>query len=260
MPAILQRRHEPAYVQRLPQPVALLGTSYPAGHRIAPHSHDRDQLLYAISGTMWIRTAAHAWIVPPDRALYMPAGLVHSVAMRGPVEMRTLYILPDAGAGLPRSAAVIGASELLRALVLGLLEEPVAFEPNSRADRIAALILDEIARAPPLPLSFPMPKDQRLLKLCEAIIEKPASDLSLEDWADRAGASRRTLARLFAAECGLTFTAWRQRVRLHNAVEALTGGEPIGSVARANGYGSPSAFSAAFRQVLGVAPSSLARR
>lgn len=248
------RSTDPLDYQSLPQPVALMSKAFPAGFRIPPHHHARDQLLYAASGTMRIRTERHAWIVPPDRALYMPAGVSHSLVMRGPVEMRTLYIDRRSRPGLPAEPVAFRASPLLRALVLALLDEPVAFEPRSRAARISGLILDEIARASPLALSIPMPIDRRLLKLCEALIEDPAGAATLDDWADASGASRRTLARLFQSECGVTFTEWRQRVRFHAAMELLSRGEPVAAVARASGYRSPSAFAAAFRAVVGVSP------
>ena len=85
----------------------------------------------------------------------------------------------------------------------------------------------------------------------------PASRLTLDGWVDTAGASVRTLARLFEEELGLSFIAWRQRERFHNALESIITGEPIASVAERNGYRSPSAFSSAFRNVMGHAPSSL---
>jgi AraC-like DNA-binding protein/quercetin dioxygenase-like cupin family protein len=252
------RSTDPLDYQDLPQPVALMSKTFPSGFEIAPHTHARDQLLYAVSGTMRIRTASDAWIVPPDRALYLPAGVEHGVVMHGPVEMRTLYISPEVDAELPRKPLVLAVSMLLRSLVLALMEEPVVFEPHSRADRMALLVLDEIKCAEPLSLSIPMPQDRRLRRLCDALIAQPDNPASLDAWAEAAGASRRTLARLFQAECGLTFTAWRQRVRFHGAIEALSRGAPVGEVARANGYRSPSAFSAAFRQVVGVSPRALA--
>jgi len=252
------RSTDPLDYQTLPQPVALMSKAFPAGFRIAPHDHERDQLLYAASGTMRIRTERHAWIIPPDRALYMPAGVSHSLVMRSPVEMRTLYIARRDHAALPHQPVTFLASPLLRALVLALLDEPVAYGPKSRAARISALILDEIARASPLALSIPMPSDRRLLRLCEAVIEEPASPATLDDWADESGASRRTLARLFQSECGLTFTAWRQRVRFHAAMELLSRGEPVAAVARASGYRSSSAFAAAFRAVVGASPRDIA--
>lgn len=252
------RSTDPSDYQYLDQAVGAMAKAFPAGFHIAPHSHARDQLLYAVSGTMRIRTASEAWIVPPDRAVYIPANIVHSVAMRSAVEMRTLYIGDGHGSELPKAPIVLVVTPLLRALILALLDEPIAYAPATRADRIAMLILDEIARSEPLAMSFPMPQDRRLLRLCEALIENPSLALTLDEWADQAGASRRTLARLFRAECQMTFTAWRQRVRFHAAVEALSRGASVGEAARMQGYGSVSAFTAAFRRAFGVTPRDVA--
>jgi len=251
------RSTDPEDYQNLDQAVGAMAKAFPAGFFIKPHSHARDQLLYAVSGTMRIRTETEAWIVPPDRAVYIPGHVVHSVAMRGAVEMRTLYIGQPQGARLPRSPVVLDVTPLLRALILAMLDEPVTYTQDTRADRIARLILDEIARSEPLAMSIRMPQDKRLLRLCEALIDDPSRTLTLDEWADQAGASRRTLARLFRAECQMTFTAWRQRVRFHSAVEALARGASVGEAARQQGYGSVSAFTAAFRRAFGVTPRSV---
>lgn len=254
----VSRSTDPVDYQQLDQAVGAMAKSFPAGFFIAPHCHARDQLLYAVSGSMRIRTTLEAWIVPPDRAVYIPGNVVHSVAMRDAVEMRTLYISNGYGSRLPQAPIVLVATPLLRALILALLDEPVAYTKGTRADRIAMLILDEIARSEPLAMSIPMPQDKRLLRLCEALIENPSLPLTLDAWADQAGASRRTLARLFQSECHMTFTAWRQRVRFHAAVEALSRGASVGEAARQQGYGSVSAFTAAFRRAFGLTPRGVA--
>ncbi len=250
------RSTDPLDYQSLAQPVAAMGKGFPAGFQIAAHSHARDQMLYAVSGTMRIRTAQDAWVVPPDRAVYIPGGIVHGVTMRGPVEMRTLYIdiAGSPTAALPGSPVGLMVTPLLRALILALLDEPIVYAAGTRADRLAMLILDEIARARPSAMSIPMPQDRRLLKLCEALLDDPSLGITLDGWADQCGASRRTIARLFRSECRMTFTAWRQRVRFHGAIEALSRGVSVGEAARQQGYGSVSAFTAAFRRTFGVPP------
>lgn len=256
-PRDASRSTDPLDFQNLDQTVAVMAKGFPPGFHIPPHSHTRDQLLYAVSGTMRIRTQSDAWIVPPDRALYVPANVTHSVSMRDAVEMRTLYIARRRGLVLPKAPVVLVVTPLLRALVLGLLEEPVAYAPHSRADRMALLILDEIARATPLDMSIPMPQDARLLRLCEALIASPELASTLDGWTDQVGASRRTLSRLFQAECGMTFTAWRQRVRFHAAIETLSRGTTVSEAARQCGYASASAFASAFRKSFGVSPRSI---
>ncbi len=253
-----QRRSDDAKdYQFVPRPLAAMPKTFEDGHEIEPHHHPRDQFVYAVTGVMRVRTKTEAWIVPPDRAVYLPALTEHAISMRGRVEMRTLYIEPNARANLPVAPSVMEVSPLLRELVLALINEPVIYDEKGRAGAAAFLILSEIVEARRLALVIPMPRDPRLLRVCNALLADPASRFTLESWAGAAGASVRTLARLFETELGLSFAVWRQRLRLHNALESIVAGEPMSRVAERNGYRSSSAFSAAFRKVMGQAPSSL---
>lgn len=247
-------RDADAYVA-VPRPVVAMAKGFDDRSEIAAHRHPRDQLLYAVSGVMRVRTDRQAWIVPPDRAVYIPAHTVHAIAMHGDVAMRTLYLDASAAPGLPLAPTVLEVSDLLRELVLALVGEPLLYDKSGRGGAIARLILSEIASARGLALNIPMPADPRLDRLCTALLADPASPVTLDGWSAYAGASPRTLARLFRREVGMSFGSWRQRVRFHNAVEALVRGEPVKRVAAANGYRSASAFTAAFRKEVGVAPS-----
>lgn len=257
MPAA--RSTDPRDYQRVPRPVAAMAKSFADGAAIPPHAHERDQLLYAVRGIMRVRTDAAGWTVPPDRAVYMPARVAHAIAIRGDLEMRTLYVAPGAGPGLPLAPTVLEVSALLRELVLALMDEPVLYDETGRGGALARLVLSEIARARRLALGVPMPRDPRIARLCAALVADPAQSLTLEGWAESAGASARTLARLFERELGMSFGAWRRRVRLANAVEEIVAGAPVARVAALSGYRSASAFAAAFRRELGVAPSMLER-
>lgn len=249
------RSIDPLDYQSVPRPLAAMAKSFTDGFEIAPHAHARDQFLFAVHGIMRVRTEREAWIVPPDRAVYIPAKLTHALLMRGDVEMRTLYIEDTAADTLPDAPTVLDVSDLLRHLVLALVEEPLLYEEHGRGGAITQLILSEIVRAKELSLVIPMPTDTRLDKLCSALLQDPSNTLTLDGWSNTVGASTRTLARLFKQQVGMGFTAWRQRVRFHNAMEALVNGEPISRVASHNGYRSTSAFAAAFRKSIGSTPS-----
>jgi len=253
-PAARARSTDPADYQRVGRPVAAMAKEFPDGFHIAPHRHERAQLVFAIAGVMRVATASGAWIVPSLRAVWIPPATEHEIRMLGDVAMRTLYVTPEAAASLPESCAVIEVSRLLRELILGAVAEPVAYRSASRADLIMRLILMELRAADRVPLGVPLPQDKRLLALCRALIDDPASDATLESWAERVGASSRTLVRLFRRETGLSFGLWRQQARLAAAVALLAVGEPVAEVARRLGYDSASAFTAMFRRTLGETP------
>ena len=250
-----RRSTDPEDYQGLPQPIGAMSKQFADGHLIPMHHHARDQLLFAASGIMRLQTERRAWLVPADGAICIPGGTDHSVRMHGVVDMRTLYIDAATVPRRPRPLCVISVSALLRQLILALSEEPVRYAPGSRADQIAGLIETEIGLAPERALHVPLPTDVRLQRLCGELMAKPSDRRTLDEWSQVAGASPRTLARLFEQDLGMGFTAWRRRVRFQSAMEALSRGEGVSAVASKHGYRSPSAFTAAFRKVMGNVPS-----
>jgi len=225
---------------------------------VAPHQHLRAQLLYAASGVMQVQTDAGTWVVPPQQAVWIPAGMTHEVRALAPLEMRMLYVHPEAHPGLPQRCCVVGVRPLLRELVLALAAPD---EPGTgRRARLEAVALDELADMRAEPLHLPLPRDGRLARVRDALVDNPADGRTLTAWAQGAGASPRTLARLFLRETGMSFGAWRQRLRLVSAIERMGRGEPVTRVAYDLGYQSPSAFVAMFRRELGTPPARYFRR
>lgn len=260
------RAAAPAPVRPLPQdrvdrPLAAFAQDYPGGHDTGWHSHARAQLLYATRGVMRVSTEAAGFVVPPGRALWVPAGLPHVVSMRDGVAMRALFLRRDAAAagrrGGPAAAAattVIAVSPLLRELILAACAEPLEWDQEGRGGHVAALILDEIARADRLPLGVPAVRDPRLLRLAEALRAEPGRPLTLESWAAECGASPRNLTRLFRQETGMSFGRWRQMLRLSEGAALLAQGVPTARAAALVGYASAPAFGAAFRAAFGQTP------
>ncbi len=218
------------------------------------HSHQRSQLTYATSGVLSIVTEDTSFVLPPFRAIWIPAGTLHEVSCRGPVINYTLYIDPQIDT-LPQRCRVIEVSELVKALIFEIGHFPVDYDLDGREGRIARLLLEEIERMPSTPGEVVMPSDKRLLRVCRAILDDPADQRNLDDWADIAGMGRRTFTRLFKQETGAGLAVWRQQVRLMAALSRLASGQPITTVAFDVGYESPSAFTAMFHRAFGVPPS-----
>jgi AraC-like DNA-binding protein len=237
-----------------PRVVAAMAKTFPDGDRIPLHIHKRGQLIHAIHGTMKVETAEAAWIVPPALALWMPPAYPHEMAMRGELAMRTVYIDPSACRDLPRTPLLVEIGGLMRELILAALEEPLDYDESGRGGMIANLILAELTRMQDRKMHVPMPRDPRAIRVARALLEKPDADGGLDEWAERAGASRRTLARLFRNETGFSFNEWRARLRAIDGLARLSSGEPVGAVASSVGYASPSAFSAMVRRNFGGPP------
>src|SRR5690242_7500960 len=88
---IAGRSIDSADFQHVPRPIAAMAKDYPAGWVQPLHRHRRAQLVYASSGVMTIYTPQGTWVVPPDRALWIPAEIDHSIQMSGRVTMRMVY-------------------------------------------------------------------------------------------------------------------------------------------------------------------------
>jgi AraC-like DNA-binding protein/mannose-6-phosphate isomerase-like protein (cupin superfamily) len=240
--------------QDVPRPVAALADEYESGSTQPRHSHKRAQVLYSISGVASVTTDHASYILPPQRALWIPSGVAHEMTCRGHVSVRTLYIDERVRGDLPEACRVFEVSDLLRELILAAVRMPVEYDEAGRDGRVMGLILDEIASAPSIPLDISMPLDARLLKVCRAILDDPAHADTLDDWARVAGMGRRTFTRMFRRETQMSFATWRQHVRLMEAMSRLASGEPVTAVAFDVGYNSPSAFTAMFRKAFGAAP------
>ncbi len=245
---------DPASFAGNPRPIVASANEYPTGHRIEPHRHARAQLVYASEGVMTVTAAAASWVVPPLRAVWMPAGMEHVIRVNRAISMRSLFIHLDAATGLPEACRVVTVSALLRALILRAMTVPPLYDETGPDGRVMRVILDELRRLPSAPLRLPRPRDPRLLRVTEALVADPADARPLDAWARTAGASPRTLARLFVKETGLTFRAWRQRARLLHALVELAAPKPVTTVAFEAGYESTSAFIAAFKRNFGTTP------
>jgi AraC-like DNA-binding protein/quercetin dioxygenase-like cupin family protein len=231
-----------------------LAVDYPAGTRIPRHRHLRHQFLYAVDGVMSVRVTEGEWIVPPLRAVWIPAPTEHTVTAKGRLAMRTLYFHPDCGESIPTACRVVDVAPLLRELVLRAVEMGQLRRDDRGDARLLAMIIDEIRALPETPLHLPEPRDARLRRVTEALRAQPADDRPLAAWARVAGASPRTLARLFRQETGMSFGQWRRQARLATALEGLAAGKSVKSVAIDAGYASSSAFVAMFRRALGTTP------
>lgn len=267
------------------RPVRCKHVHHPADTQVVPHQHPWAQLAYSSVGVTRLSAAQGTFVAPPSRAVWVPPGVEHAVTMVESCEYFTIYLHQALGSSGPAAVGhVLGAgqdvpaptglgrdwsvcqvlevSELLRAVILALdARDDTQAAPTpaeqARQQRLEAVLLDELARARPVPLGLPLPRDKRLRQLCEAMADDPARHGTLAAWATEAAASERTLARLFRAELGTSFAQWRQQALMARAMTLAAAGEPMNRIASALGYASPSAFSAMVRRELGSTPSSL---
>jgi AraC-like DNA-binding protein len=223
----------------------------PAGRLFEWHDHDEHQLAWSPEGVLVISTEAGSHVLPPARALWIPAGVRHETRASGAAVMRSVYLRTARCPIRWDRPTPVAVNPLLRELIPHLEDGSLADGPRRRAE---ALLFDLLAPLAVAAIDVRLPTDERALRVAEALLEDPADRRTLHEWGHDVGASSRTLARAFLAETGLSFGRWRTLARLQAALLQLAEGLPVGLVADRVGYGTPSAFVAAFRSHTGVTP------
>lgn len=250
----MRHRHSDGF-EAVSRPVVALGNDYPPSFELATHTHRRGQLLHASAGVIAVSTPQGAWVVPPQRAIWIPGSTPHSVRMVGAVSTHSVLIEPATAADLGQSCRVVAVSVLLRALLLAAADLPLEYDERGRDGMVANLLVAEISRAPTIPLAVPFPASPRLAARCHRFLEQPDASETIDAWADELAIHRRRFTRLFRRETGMSFAAWRQQACLCVAIPRLAAGESVTTIALDLGYESPSTFSSMFKRVLGMSPS-----
>jgi AraC-like DNA-binding protein len=261
------------YVPTRERPVRAKQHRLSARTRVIPHSHSWAQIAVSLNGVLHLSAPQGTLIAPPSKAVWIPPGHVHAVAMVEEADLISIYVLQDGascGPLLPGQldascdpqdwarCRVLEVSPLMRELITALPklsdEQPAPGAAMlAREHHLSALLLEELRQASEVNLGVDMPQDKRLRMLCEAVVADPTQHDSLADWAADTGASPRTVARLFQQELGCSFTSWRHQVVLAHAVSLAARSLPIQQIAAELGY-SPSAFSAMVHRTVGMPP------
>jgi AraC-like DNA-binding protein len=244
--------------------VHLVARNYRKGTRLDPHMHREAQLVYAARGTMQVTTPKGRWLVPPDRAVWVPARLEHAIDVLADVQMRTLYfdlawLLREERSASLAAEFVVRVSPLLHQAILALFDDSDDPERTAILIRLAML---ELHQAEDSATFIPLPHEPRCRRAADIVLRDPTGSHEIETLARAVGTSARTLSRLFSSETQLSFKSWCQRARIAAAIERLSmdSNVSVKQLASDLGYASVPAFSHAFRQVTGKTPTEFAEK
>jgi len=242
--------------------VHLVARHYRKGVRLGTHMHREAQLVYAARGTMQVTTPKGRWLVPPDRAVWVPALCEHAIDVLADIEMRTLYFDLAWLTREQRSASldaefVVRVSPLLHQAILAIFDIRNSPERTALLVKLAVL---ELHQAEDSATFIPLPHEPRCRRAADIVLADPTGLHEIEALAREVGTSARTLSRLFASETQLSFKSWCQRARIAAAIEKLStdANVSVKQLASDLGYASVPAFSHAFRQVTGKTPTGFA--
>lgn len=221
-------------------------------HDSGLHQHLRGQLLFTQQGCVRITLEHQLCMLPPTRAAWIPAGVVHRAVMQQAVDYRSVYLSPVLSRELANEVRVISVSPLLRAVLENIAEAP--FDTNwsqGKYPHLIALCLSEITDASTQPMLLPLPVDRRLSCLLGTLEQLPPD---LQTLVARVGASDKTIGRIFLRETGMNYQQWRQQWRLLRAIELLATGRSLDHCAFELGFSRDSALIAFFKHMTGRTP------
>jgi len=231
--------------------VAIATAQIPGGVAFDWHTHPVHQFAWARTGVLTLTTPDGTWVLPPSRALWIPAGVPHVLGSSGAATSRSLYIRPRQCPVAWTAPTVVRVSELLGHLIDHLADPDLAADARARAE---AVLIDLLEPLDVTTIAVPVPADDRARRVADGLRAHPADPRGLAAWGRTVGASGRTLARIFLAQTGMSFGHWRAQLRMAAALPLLADGMTVTAVAHRVGYGSASAFVAAFRRAVGVPP------
>lgn len=242
-------------IEKIPRPLVVRRVIHKAGHSVPMHSHSWGQLLSISEGLMQVsvKDVGH-WVVPPHRAVWIPAFVEHDAKAMQNVRMQNVYISPSEHLSLPDQCQVIAVTPLIKELLAAISQFEPLYDEQGADGRLVQVLLDQLHSVPQLPLHLPLPQHKALRQIAEQLMACSSDNRSLDDWAQQLGFSERTLARYFKAETGMTFGQWRQQARLLIAITRIAEGESIANIALDLGYNNQSAFIAMFKKALGKTP------
>jgi AraC-like DNA-binding protein/quercetin dioxygenase-like cupin family protein len=214
------------------------------------HAHDTGQFILVESGTSHLYTGLGTWIIPARRIAWVPPGVLHA-SRSGGNGNGWVVIPPMRLLDLPSRVCVLRAS----ALMTSALQRVAQLRPLGHMGALLwRVIAEEMRDAQPESHEVPLPASPRLLKAAQSVLTNPTAAISLDRVAAHAGMSRRSFARHFRSQTGMSFARWKRAVIAQHALELVASGHKVSSVATDVGYESVSAFIAMFRRQYGESP------
>jgi AraC-like DNA-binding protein len=227
------------------------------------HRHNRHQILYSRRGALRLQVGGVQWLVPPQRAAWLAAGVAHRVGSAAPVSLRTAYLARRLGRGLG-GCRVFDLPPVGRALLeYGARWGPDTSPRDRRAAAYFAVVADLCREWAETPDRFSLPAArtapvERAMAITLAELEERCS---LAEVARRAGMSARTLQRQFTAETGSSWRTFLMQARMLRALELLAApGARVTDVASRLGFASFGAFTRAFSRLAGETPRDYVQR
>ncbi|ODU05592.1 MAG: AraC family transcriptional regulator [Pseudonocardia sp. SCN 72-86] len=215
-----------------------------------PHSHAMHELVWVRGGTLTARVGDRVFTVSDGSGLWIPVGTAHAGRLTANVAFHDAFFAPDRTPVAFDEPTAIAMTPVLESLLSHLARADLGDAARARAEVVVFDVLEPSARQ----LALRLPGDDRIDPIATALLDDPADDRALDEWARTLGISERTITRAFRVATGLSFVQWRQVLRVHAALTLLSEGHDVQATSARLGYAQPSTFIEAFRRVMGTTP------
>ena len=227
------------------------------------HSHEVHQIEYAIGGVVEVETASAHYLLPPQQAAWIPAGLEHQATMNP--DVRTVAVMFDCElvADGGDRARILAVSPLIREMMIYALRWPIdRQEGDAVSDAFFCTLANLVAEAldHEAPLSLPT-SEHPTVAAAMAYTKEHLDSVTAAAVGHAVSVSERTLRRLFQVTLGLSWRTYLLHARMLRAMALLAGpGQSVQETSTAVGFDSLSAFTRAFTQFSGETPSTYRKR
>lgn len=226
------------------------------------HSHDHHQLEYAFEGTIELETATARYLLPPQQAVWIPAGVEHSSTL---TRVKAVSVFFDPAMGLPAGdqVRILAAAPVIREMIIYAKRWPfnrVCTDRMAEAffEALAFLVIEWLEYD--TPLCLPTSRDT-LISAVMDYTNAHLADVTLSDMCAAVGTAERSLRRAFPAGTGMPWRQYLHKSRLLKAMVMLANKEQnVLTIAHAVGFQSVSAFTRAFRRYTGETPTGYRQR
>jgi AraC-like DNA-binding protein len=228
------------------------------------HAHGKHQLLYCAAGTLRLSVKGSWWLLPPQRAAWIQAGVNHQVKANASIALRTVYLSQPLTVAVEDPCRVFAVTPLAREMLLYAMRWGPERDPEDAVANVFFQALSALCREwvkDTQPYRLPTGESPELQRVVKYVLEHLAAPLTLETAACIGRMSSRSLARRFSSEAQTTWRQFLHDARMIRAMELLSvKGAQVTTTSISVGFESLGAFTAAFKAWTGETPSEYRRR
>jgi AraC-like DNA-binding protein len=244
--------------KQLPYPVFIQTKDIAGNAKVIGHKYNWHVLVYAENGFFKLSCMQGDHLIPRHKAIWIPKNQYHSLITEDQVSLKLIHLAPKLVPHLSEQITVLDTTPLFIALLNKangfVFSDTIASNFSTVQTRLLNVFVDEINQLPSVDLCLPLSNDPLLLPILIWQQHHIGKNKTLQQWADELKKSNKTIARRFDSKLNLSYTQWREQLRLQHAIILLNQAQPVNTIALQLGYDSVPAFIQMFKRHIHTTP------